>query len=238
MGSRERDDAVANRFLDALPPASLKRLEPHLEPVDLVPGASLFREGAPTRRLTFINRGLVSIMKAMEDGRTVEIGTIGKDGVAGLFALLGIERAPWEPVVQVPGTGFRVNMELLRDEAEADGRVRDMLERYAHHTLGSLAQTSACHRLHSLTQRLCRWLLSAQDSIGADTVPLTHEALALLLGVQRSGVSIVASGFQKDGALRNNRGSITILDRNRLEAKSCECYATTRGRFAQILAAL
>ena len=234
----DRDDggAVANRFLRALPLTSLERLEPHLEPVTLSPGTNIFRVGAPVRRVTFINRGFVSIVKTMKDGRTVEIGTNGKHDVVGVFGLLGVERAAWDSVVQIPGNGYAIRSDVLRAEIDGNGEVRRLVERYTYQVLANLAQTAACHRLHSLSQRFCRWLLAAQDSSGSDTLHLTHEALAMMLGVQRSGVSIIASAFQKAGAIRNSRGSITILDRAQLEAAGCECYAAARRQFEQVFA--
>jgi len=235
--NRASGEPVMNHFLRALPVDSLKRLEPHLEPVELAPGTTILRVGTPVRRVTFINRGFVSIVKTMKDGRTVEIGTNGNHDVVGLFGLLGIEPAVWDSVVQIPGTGLRLNNEILRAEIDGNETVRRLLTRYSYQVLSHLAQTAACHRLHSLSQRFCRWLLSARDSAGTETLTLTHESLALMLGVQRSGVSIIASTFQKSGALRSNRGSITILDRGQLEAASCECYATTRRQFDQIFAA-
>ncbi len=199
----------------------------------MAPGTSILRVGAPVRRVTFINRGFVSIVKTMQDGRTVEIGTNGKHDVVGLFGLLGIDHAVWDSVVQIPGTGLRINNEVLRGEIDAHESVRRLLTRYTYLMLSHLAQTAACHRLHSLSQRFSRWLLSARDSAGSDTLPLTHESLALMLGVQRSGVSIIASSFQKAGAIRSNRGSITVLDRSQLESSSCECYTATRRQFEQ-----
>lgn len=217
------DDAIANRFLRALPPATLKRITPHIEPVALVAGSSIYRVGASVRRLYFINRGFVSIVKTMQDGRTVEIGTKGHGDIVGLFSLHGIDPALWDSIVQVPGSALRLNTEILRAEMDADADVRRHLERYTLQALSSLAQNAACHSLHGLKQRLCRWLLAAMDAAGTATLPLTHETLALMLGVQRSGVSLVASALHKAGAIRSNRGSLTILDRTTLEAGACEC---------------
>lgn len=230
----ERNGAIANRFLLALPPATLKRIEPALEPVSLAPGTNIFRMAAPVRRLYFINRGFVSIVKTMQDGRTVEIGTHGDGDIVGLFSLYGIEQAAWDSVVQVPGTAMRLNTDTLRAEADGDSELRDLLERYTFHVLSGMAQTAACHRLHSLKQRFCRWLLAAQDSAHTDTLPLTHEALALMLGVQRSGVSLIAGAFQKAGAIRNGRGSIRVLDRSLLEAEACECHLATQADLVRV----
>lgn len=215
---------IANRFLLALPPASLRRIESHFVPVELVPGSTIYRVGTPVRRLYFINRGFVSIVKTMQDGRTVEIATKGSADMVGAFSLFGAEQAAWDSIVQVPGTALRLNTEILRAEVDADTDVRKLLERYILHAMSGVAQNAACHSLHGLKQRLCRWLLAAMDGAGTATLPLTHEALALMLGVQRSGVSLIASALHKSGAIRSNRGSLTILDRAVLEAGACECH--------------
>lgn len=218
---------ISNRLLLSLPTASLTRLAEHLEPIELKQGASIHRVGSPLRRLYFIEHGFVSVVKTMQDGRTVEIGTYGNGDVIGLFGIKGIDTAPWDSIVQIPGMAWRLSNDIFEAEIDNNPVMRPILDRYAYLVLNGLAQIAACHRLHSLKQRFCRWLLSAQDSAKADMLPLTHEALALMLGVQRSGVSIVASGFQKQGVLRNNRGRITILNRGALEAEACECYETS-----------
>ena len=159
---RASGEPVTNHFLRALPTDSFKRLEPHLEPVDLAPGTSILRLGAPVRRVTFINRGFVSIVKTMQDGRTVEVGTNGNHDMVGLFGLLGIDHAVWDSVVQIPGSGLRIDNEVLRAEIDTHEPVRQLVMRYTYLVLSHLAQTAACHRLHSLSQRFSRWLLSAQ----------------------------------------------------------------------------
>jgi CRP-like cAMP-binding protein len=226
IGQGQARREISNRLLLTLPPASLRRLEQQLEPLELEQGASIYRVGSRIRWLYFINRGFVSIVKTMQDGRTVEIGTTGNNDVVGLFGVYGVEIAAWDTIVQVPGSAFRLNSDALRAEVDADPAARQLFERYTYLVLSSLAQNAACHRLHSLKQRFCRWLLLAQDSAQSTTLPLTHERLALMLGVQRSGVSIVASALQKQGVLRNHRGRLTILDRNTLENGACECYGT------------
>lgn len=224
---REHSDErrrIHNRLLLALPPASLKRLEPHFEWVDLEPGNWVQRSG-PARRALFINRAFVSTVKTMQDGRSVEVAANGPWDMLGLFGLYGVDPASWEYVVQIPGPALRIGLDVLRQEFDGDAQARGVFERYTHHVLGNFAQTAACHRLHGLKQRFCRWLLLAQDATGRDTLPMTHETMALMLGVQRSGVSIIVSAFQKSGVLRSGRGHLTIIHRPTLEAESCECYA-------------
>lgn len=223
----EGEQAV-NRLLEALPQPIQRRLESRLESIDLLPGTTLYHTGAPVRRIYFINRGFVSIMKTMQDGRSIEIGTYGNSDMVGLFRMFGVERATWDTVVRIRGTAFSLDPGVLRTEWDGNTAVRDILERYTFYLLSSFAQTAACHRLHSLKKRMCRWLLTAQDNTGSPTLPLTHETLALSLGVQRSGASLAASALQKAGAIHNGRGNIVIRNRNLLRANACECYETDR----------
>src|SRR5690242_6526936 len=221
-------ELATNRLLESLPQAIQRRLESRLESIELVPGTTLYHTGAPVGRIYFINRGFVSIMKAMEDGRSIEIGTYGNSDVVGLFRLFGVEKATWDTVVRIRGSALALEPEVLRSEWDGSPPVRELLERYTFYLLTSFAQTAACRRLHSLKKRMCRWLLTAQDNIGSPNLPLTHETLALTLGVQRSGASLVASALQKAGAIHNGRGNIVVRDRNILKANACECYETDR----------
>lgn len=218
---------ISSRLLQAFPSTSLERLQDHLEPVVFDQGTSIYHVGSPIRRLYFIERGFVSIVKTMQDGRTIEVGTKYNGDAVGLFGVYGIETSTWDSIVQVPVKAWRLDNEALRAEIQINPAVKKLLDRYTYLVLSGLTQTAACHRLHSLKQRFCRWLLLAQDGAQSGTLPLTHETLALMLGVQRSGVSIVASAFQKQGVLRNHRGRLTILERPVLEAEACECYETS-----------
>ena len=225
-GRNEPD--IENRFLLALPESCLKRLKPHLEHLEMRPRDVLIRNGDTIDHIYFFNRGLASLVKTMRDGRMVEIGVVGTSGVVGLFSLLGVERSAWESVVQAPGNALRIARSVVQAEMARSHVLHNMVRRRAALFLGELAQTAACNRLHSLEQRCCRWLLMAHDSAGTDSFPLTHEFLALMLGVQRSGLSIVAGALQRDGFIRYTRGRVNIVDRAGLEAGSCECYATVR----------
>jgi CRP-like cAMP-binding protein len=220
-----------NRLLRALVHARLESIWPHLEPVNLRQHQVLFRAGAPIDHLYFIDRGLVSRVKTMEDGRVVEIGAVGKEGIVGLFAIHGIRGAMWEYAVRIPGTAFRIDRHTFeRNIAQAD-EASALLRRYTHLVVDEFSQIAACNRLHSLRQRCCHWLLVAHDSACSDSFPLTHELLALTLGVQRSGVSIAANSLQKAGLIHYRHGRVNILDRARLETEACECYAATRRQF-------
>jgi CRP-like cAMP-binding protein len=164
----------------------------------------------------------------MGDGRTAEVGAIGIEGVTGPDALFGIPDAILECIVQVPGTALRMRPEALRKEMLRSPELHGFIARFVQSIINQIAQTAACNRLHSLEERCCRWLLTAHDSAGADSFAITHEFLATILGVQRAGVSLKVSAFQKDGLIRYSRGHMEILDRQRILAATCECYGTIR----------
>jgi CRP-like cAMP-binding protein len=163
-----------NRILRALPQATRDRIRPHLEPARLVAGQVIYH---PENRIThsyFITRGLVSLVKTMSDGRTVEIGAIGTEGVTGPDALFGIQDAILECIVQVPGSALNIRPETLKAEMAQCDVLASLLERFVQMIISQIAQTAACNRLHSLEERCCRWLLTAHDSARSDSFsPLT-----------------------------------------------------------------
>jgi CRP-like cAMP-binding protein len=226
-----------NRILLTLPHASLERIKPFLEPLIMERGQMIDRIDGPIRHMYFVNRGLVSVVKTMRDGRTVEIGAVGIEGVTDPNALFGIDQALLETMVQIPGSAFRIEREVLKREMVKDNAVREIMQKYARFAFSQLAQTAACNRLHSLEERCCRWLLLAHDSALADNFSLTHEFLAMMLGVRRSGVSIVAHLLKKAGLIEYKRGRVTILDRAGLMDAACECYGSTQMQLQQLFGA-
>jgi Crp-like helix-turn-helix domain len=170
----------------------------------------------------------------MRDGRTVEIGVVGAEGVTDSHSLFGLTKAPLDAVVQVPGTAFRIRRDVLKNHMTEDGALREVLEKYANFALLAFAQTAACNRLHYLEARCCRWLLIAHDSALSDTFPLTQEFLAMMLGVQHAGVFIAASFLQKAGLIQYRRGHVTTTDRHGLEDAACECYGDMQTEFDKL----
>jgi CRP-like cAMP-binding protein len=228
MGKQPDDIKLVNRILLALPRATLQRIRHHLEPVLLERGRIIHRPDGPIKKVFFVNRGLISLVRTMRDGRTVEVGTVGIEGVAGFPALLGIASATFEGIVQVPGTALCGSHDILRFEAGRSRTFTDLIRRYYHLVIGQVAQTAACNRLHTLEERCCRWLLIAHDSARSDSFPITHDFLAMMLGVQRAGVSIAAKALQQAGLIYYVRGHLTVADRTGLEAAACECYDVIR----------
>ena len=233
---RAYPEPVHNRLLRALPAATLERLRPALSLVHIDRGQSIGREVGPVEHVYFVNRGLVSLVKTMSDGRSVEVAAVGVEGLTHPNALLGSGRAVLDVTVQIPLAAFRMERETLVREMQADGALDQLIQNYVRFAYGQIAQSAACNGLHSLEERCCRWLLTAADSALSDTFPLTHELLAMMLGVQRSGVSIAARILKKAELIDYSRGEVTILDRAGLEETACECYLSLKEQADELFA--
>jgi len=225
---------ITNRILGSLPRATLKRILPDLEPLSTVRGQVIDQVDRPIEYLYFINRGLVSFVKTMQDGRTVEVGAVGIEGITDPNALFGIDKAIVGSIVQIPGTALRIRRAILLREMAMDDALREMMHKCARFAISQLVQTAACNRLHTLEERCCRWLLIAHDSALAKSFPLTHEFLAMMLGVQRAGVSVAARFLQKAGLIQYTRGRVTITDQSGLEDAACECYGAKRAELEKL----
>ena len=230
-------EQVSNLMLLALPPASLQSIARHFEPVTLERGRVLSRAEELVDRIYFANCGLVSLVKTMRDGRTIEASAMGIDGFTTPEALVDGSYAALDSIVQIGGTALVIERNKLF-RAMAKNRALGAIARgYVRVSIERLAQTAACNRLHSLEQRCCRWLLTAHDNVQGDTFVLTHEFLAMMLGVQRPSVSIAASDLQKAGLIDYSRARVTIADRKGLENSACECYSTVQGHLRRLYAA-
>ena len=170
----------------------------------------------------------------MANGQTAEVGTIGNEGVVGLPIMLGDERAPTSVYIQVPGAGLRMKATLFKKELERSASMRAVMLCYAHAFFNQVAQSAACNQFHSLEQRCCRWMLMTHDRMQSDEFLLTQEFLAMMLGVQRTGVSAAAGALQRAGLIRYKRGEVTIIDRHGL-MRSCECYGVSKREFDRLL---
>lgn len=235
--SREFRAPFENRVLASLPREEYERLRPHLEPVRLAPGKILYDAGDVVRHAYFPKGGMVSLLSITEDGRTVEVGMIGDEGVAGISVVLRVNRAPYQVMVQLQAGAMRIKGEALRREFDRGGKLQDLLLRYTHTLLTQVAQSAACNRFHTVEERLCRWLLIGRDRVQTDTLQLTQEFLSHMLGVPRTSVTMIAGSLQRDGLIRYSRGKITILDPGGLETASCECYQVVREEIGHFLAA-
>jgi CRP-like cAMP-binding protein len=222
-------------LLLALPAPSLEWLLPKLHLHEIVKGQVIGRSGRRVEHCHFIERGLISFVKSMQDGRSVQIATIGIDGITSPHTLLGFTGASADSIVTLEGHAFAVEREALIAGMARDPVLKQLIQRYAHFAFSRVAQSAACNRLHHLEQRYCGWLLAAHDNAQADTFNVTHELLSFVLGVQRSGVSIAADSLQKSGLIKYSHGKLTITNRSGLERTACECYSTLRAEFANVL---
>ena len=229
------DLPIPNRFLAALPLDDLKRLRPHFQMADEPLGKVLIEMGEPMPYLYFPDGGMMSLMIRLEDGAAIEVGVVGKEGFAGLPALLGSTKAPHESMVQMPGKFGRIRTAIVVEEMRRSPALLDRVLRYAQAMYGQIAQTAVCNVHHTLPERLARWLLMAHDRAETDQLPLTQEFLSIMLAVRRPGVSIAANTLQQTGAIAYHRGRITVLDRERLEQAACECYGMAKEQFDHLL---
>ena len=235
VASRKAADPHANRLLGLLSPRDFKRLRPHLHPIPLEYRQSLYRANKPIGFVYFIETGVGSLVNTMANGQAAEVGTIGNEGVVGLPLLFGDDRAPTSVYVQVPGAGLRMKAALFEKELARSASMRSVMLRYAHAFFNQVAQSAACNHFHSLEQRCCRWLLMTHDRMQSDEFLLTQEFLAMMLGVQRTGVTVAAGALQRAGLIRYKRGNVTIIDRRGLIRRSCECYGVSKREFDRLL---
>jgi CRP-like cAMP-binding protein len=184
----------------------------------------LHEVGGKLESAYFPNRGLISLVVVMKDGRTAEAGIVGNEGFTGTLAAVGLSRSPLQAVVQVTGDGFRVDVGALQNALESAPQLQMMLSRYAAIRSIQVAQTAACNRLHDIGQRLARWLLMTQDRLDSGSLPITHDFLATMLGTDRSSVSLAAGVLQKKKVIEYTRGAVKIVNRKKLEDSACECY--------------
>jgi len=216
---------VENRVLLSIPDNEFWALRPHLELLDFDSHQILHEAHEVLHYAYFPNDGLLSLVVVFAEGKTVEAGIVGKEGVVGLPALAGLSRSPLREVVQITGGGLRIALSTLRELMATAPQLRYQLERFSVLLGLQVAQTAGCNRLHDVEQRLARWLLMAQDRVSTATLPITHDFLATMLGTDRPSVSLAAGVLQKAKVIEYNRGSVRIVNRAELERISCECYS-------------
>jgi CRP-like cAMP-binding protein len=226
-----------NKILAALPSKEYNRLLPHLTPVSLSSGETLYETEDRIKHVYFINGAIVSLVTHMEEGASVEVGLVGNEGMVGLSIVMGDDVSQNHAVVQIPDGAMRMKTGKLREELKRGGQLQSLLLRYSLVLLKQVSQTAACNRNHNLGERLARWLLLCHDRVGEDEIRLTQEFLAQMLGTRRSRVSEAAIILQAAGLIRYSRGIITILDREGLEQFVCECYQVVKAEFDRLLRA-
>ena len=228
---------VQNRLLASLASEDLALIAPHLVQTDLERGRLLYDPGDPIDMVYFPHDGVISLMTLMENGAAIESATIGPEGALGLMAAVAPRQSLSRAIVQTPLRAARISAERLHEIWEKSPPLRDLADRHSEALYGHAIQSVACNALHSVEARFCRWLLTCHDRISTDTVALTQEFLADMLGVQRTTVTAVARSLQEKGVIRYRRGVVDIIDRQMLEALTCECYGVIRRNYERLLPA-
>lgn len=226
-----------NSLLDALPAGDYAFLAPHLIQVELERGRLLYDPGDAIDHVYFPHDGVISLMTLMENGAAIESATIGPEGALGLMAAVAPRQSLSRAIVQTPLRAARIGAERLHEAWERSPVLRDLVDRHGEALYGHAIQSVACNALHSVEARFCRWLLTCHDRISTDTVALTQEFLADMLGVQRTTVTAVARSLQEKGLIRYRRGVVDIMDRAGLQALTCECYGVIRNHYHRLLGA-
>jgi CRP-like cAMP-binding protein len=226
---------VQNSLIAALPADDQAMIAPHLVQVDLERGRLLYDPGDPIDQVYFPHDGVISLMTLMENGAAIESATIGPEGALGLMAAVAPRQSLSRAIVQTPLRAARISAERLHEAWRRSPMLQHLVDRHSEALYGHAIQSVACNALHSVEARFCRWLLTCHDRISTDTVALTQEFLADMLGVQRTTVTAVARSLQEKGVIRYRRGIVDIIDRNGLEALTCECYDVIRRNYERLL---
>ncbi len=224
-----------NYLLAALPAEVQDRLFPALELVEMPLGKALYESGDTLRYVYFPTDSIVSLLYVMESGASAEISVVGNEGLIGIAVFMGGGSTPSRAIVQSAGHAYRLAGYKIKDEFNRHGDLLLLMLRYTQSLITQMAQTAVCNRHHSIDQQLCRWLLLSLDRLPSNRLTMTQELIANMLGVRREGVVEAAGKLQKEGVIEYTRGQITVLDRHKLEALSCECYAVVKKETDRLL---
>ncbi len=226
---------LGNRLLAALSEPELERLLPNLEPISLTLGQVLYESGGQMSHVYFPTTSIISLLYLMKNGATAEIGLTGYEGMVGVALFMGGQTTPNRAVVQSAGSAYKMDAKTLQAEFEKGGIFQQWLLRYTQALITQISQTAVCNRLHSVEQQLCRWLLLNYDRLYSDKLVMTHNLIANMLGVRREGITIAAQQLQERGVISYVRGTITLLDRPKLEGMVCECYRVVKIEYDRLL---
>jgi CRP-like cAMP-binding protein len=225
----------SNRLLAALDDEDFACLEPHLNLVDLQRGQVVYEAGETIQYTYFPHSAMVSLVTMMRDGKSAEMATFGCESLFGLVSAFVSRNSFGRYIVQISGTASRIELDWMHDAFTTRPKVQQLVLRFTEALLAQTLQSVACNATHSVEARCCRWILSTRDRWGSDELPLTHEFLSEMLGVQRSTVSAVTRTLHEAGLINQSRGAITITNRRGLEDTACECYSVIREKFSQLL---
>lgn len=235
MSKTRTDETYSNRFLGALDPASRKRIDPYLQPVELNLGAVVCEAGGLLKHAYFPQGSVLSLLTVLENGSAIETANIGREGAFGLFAAMYSRVSFNRCLVQLEGNMVRCPIARLQLEFRNSEHVRNLFVSYSETLLSQVQQTVACNSMHTTEERMCRWLLMMHDRAQGKVLPYTHEFLSHMLGANRKSVTLAAQAMQAAGLISYRRGKIQVLDRLGLEEASCECYAIVKERFDAFL---
>ena len=227
---------IRNRLLAALVNQEYQHLVPHLRRVELSLGDVIYTADRDIEDVYFPENSAVSLLATLENGATTEVGLIGREGMTGLTVFLGGALAPERALVQMPGTALKLKAAILRKELRVGSPLQMLLLRYTRAFMALMSQSIVCSQHHQLEHRFARWLLMMHDYSDSAVLRLTHEMVAGMIGTRRAGVTIAALALRDKGLITTSRGQVTIMDRQGLEAMSCECYGIIRDEFRQLYA--
>jgi CRP-like cAMP-binding protein len=237
MSLPARPNQTGNRLLNRLTKTEYKSLVRSEKAVSLAHGDELYREAGlgGLSHVYFPTSGMISLTVLMEDGKEVEAGTIGKEGMIGLSVAQGLDFSPTRAISQISGECLRIPAAAFLKAMKPDGTLDKLVGRYTAYSLRYANQTVACNLLHSVEQRMCRWLLMCHDRVEREDFILTHEFLAEMLGVRRQTVTVIAGTLQTASLISYHRGVVRVLNRKRLEAAGCECYGVLKAFYERIM---
>jgi CRP-like cAMP-binding protein len=228
-------DLGLNTLLAALPHDIGDRMRCFLTPVYLPHGKVLYEPGVKLDEVYFPTTAIISLQCELADGTCAEMAVVGHEAILGIALFMGGETTSWRAVVDTQGNAYRLKALILKEEFLRNGAMRGTLLRYAQSLITQIAQTSVCNRHHSVDQRMCRWLLGRLDRLESSELRVTHELMADRLGVRRESVTDVAASLQQAGIIRYRRGHVSVLDRDSLERRGCECYAVVKQETDRLL---
>lgn len=231
----QNHSALDNHLLSALPESIRMPFCELLERVELPLGQVIYESGDEIEYVYFPTTAIVSLLYVMENGSSAEISVVGNDGIVGIAVFMGGISTPSRAVVQSEGFAYRLSAQQLKNEFDKHGQLMLLLLRYTQALITQMSQTAVCNRHHSIEQQLCRWLLLSLDRLSGNEIHMTQELIANMLGVRREGVTAAAGVLQKHGIIEYSRGHITVLDRAKLEALSCECYEVVKRETDRLL---
>lgn len=234
-GAGSAHDAEPNRLLHALALDDYEWLLPQLSPMRLRLKQVLIEPDVPIPYVYFVRTGVCSVLATEQEGGDIEVGTTGNEGLVGLPIVFGDDTLPNRVIVQIEGDAWRIPADTFGRVLEHRAAVRKVCLRFAAYFTGQISQSVACNRLHTLEERAARWMLMTHDRVHGEDFELTHEFLALMLGVRRAGVTVAMGALQAAGVLQYKRGRVEVLDRARLEEASCDCYRITQRAFERLL---